>query len=166
MKHGLEWQTEDVANKVEGSTFLVQTGDLQMLRAPCSRKTNGTQHAYTWYVQTCFDTYDTLIGTYLVCCFVQEGLRCALLCSRFNDIHARTYYCGTAVSCYMLVHTTAVLLFLAAYVPLQDVCCSPKTDGKCRFLYKMLEDMHDMLALANSVCLLALSSGIYEIEAL
>ena len=30
----------------------------------------------------------------------------------------------------------------------------------------MLEDMHDMLALANSVCLLALSSGIYEIEAL
>jgi len=74
--------------------------------------------------------------------------------------------CARGSTTYMLVHTTAVLLFLAAYVPLQDVCCSPKTDGKCRFLYKMLEDMHDMLALANSVCLLALSSGIYEIEAL
>ena len=39
----------------------------------------------------------TLIDRYLVCCFVQGGLRCcAVLCFtvlavRFNDIHTRTY---------------------------------------------------------------------------
>ena len=41
----------------------------------------------------------TLIGTYLGCCFVQGGWRCSVLCSRFNDIHSRSYYCGTAVCC-------------------------------------------------------------------
>ena len=30
---------------------------------------------------------------------------------------------------YSYIHT-AVLLFVAAYVPLEDVCCSPKNNGK------------------------------------
>ena len=52
---------------VEGLTFWVQTGDLQMPRAPCSRKTTRTSHAYTYIlVSICI-----LIGTYLVYCFVQ-----------------------------------------------------------------------------------------------
>ena len=69
-----------------------------MPREPCSRKTNGTQHACTYTL-----LIRTLIGTYLVCCLVQGGLRCALLCSRFNDnVHTRTNYCCccTAIAVY------------------------------------------------------------------
>ena len=49
--------------KVDGPTFYVQTGDLQMPRTPCSMKTNGTQHACT-HVHLLIRTR---IGTYLVC---------------------------------------------------------------------------------------------------
>ena len=45
------------------------------------------QHACTYLI----NLIRTVIGTYLVCCFVQGGLRCAVLCSRFNDIHTHPH---------------------------------------------------------------------------
>ena len=78
-----------------------------MPRALRSRKTNWTQHACTYM---CF-VVRTLIGTNLVCCLVQGGLRCALLCSWFNVIHTRTYY--------ILLYCSAVkqLLYTGTAVP-------------------------------------------------
>ena len=66
----------------------MQTGDLQMPRAPCSRKTNGTQHACTYILLF----IRTPMGTYLVCCFVQGGLRgCAVLCFALLAVQRHTY---------------------------------------------------------------------------
>ena len=47
LAHKEEWSgmTDDV---VDGPTFYVQTGDLEMPRAPCSRKTTPMPHACTY----------------------------------------------------------------------------------------------------------------------
>ena len=132
--------------KVDGPTFSVQTGDLPMPRALCSRKTNGTQHACTY---VCFFVR-TLIGTDLVCCLVQGGLRCALLCSRFNDIHTRTY-CGTAVCCCIRIYRSRMFVAAQKTMENKDSSCI-KCSRTC------------MLDLANSARLLALSSGMHERE--
>ena len=47
----------------------------------------------------------TLNGTYLVCCVMDRGLRCAVQFSRFNDIHTDD----------KPVHITAVPFFVAVY---------------------------------------------------
>ena len=61
-----------------------------MPRAPCSRKTTRTPYACTYIpvlVLVC-----TLISTYLVCCFVQGWLRCAVLYSRYCCCRYSTTY--------------------------------------------------------------------------
>ena len=69
-------------------------------RAPCSRKTNWTPHACAYIlVLICI-----LIGTYLVCCFVQGWLPCAVLycavlCSRYCC-------CRYSTTTYILVNIT------------------------------------------------------------
>ena len=73
--------------KVDGPTFSVKTGDLPMPRALRSRKTNWTQHSCTYM---CF-VVRTLIGTNLVCCLVQGGLGCALLCFAVLVVQRHTY---------------------------------------------------------------------------
>ena len=71
LAHKEEWN--GITDVVDGPTFWERTGDLQKPRAPCSRKTTWTPHACTYILFLC-----TLIGTYLVCCFVQGD--CAVLC--------------------------------------------------------------------------------------
>ena len=66
------------------------TGNSQMPRAPCSRKTNGTRHACTYILLLIL--VRTLIGACWVCCFVQRGLRCcAVLCFVVLAVHHHTY---------------------------------------------------------------------------
>ena len=101
LAHKQEWNGV-MTYVVDGPTFWVQTGDLQMPRAPCSRKTTRTPHACT-YILGVLILICTLVGTYFVCCFVQGSPRCAMLCcavlcSRFNDIHTRTVHTKTAAS--------------------------------------------------------------------
>ena len=98
-----------------------------MPRAPCSRKTNGTQHACTTYILLLIRT---LIGTYLACCLVQGRLRCALLCSRSNDIRTRKN-CGTAVCC--CIRTARRCLLQSKTIENEDSMLQ---------MYKMLEYIH------------------------
>ena len=63
-------------------------------------------HVYTYIL--CL--IHILIGTYLVCCFVQRGLRCVVLC--FAVLAVQRHACS-------YLHATAVLLFVAVYVPVQ-----------------------------------------------
>ena len=84
----------------------------------------------------------TLIGTCLVCCFVQGLSRCAVLCCARGS-----------TTTYILVHTTAVVL-LVLYVPV-DHKKGPQKNEK--------EDCCRCINLANSVCLLVLSD-MYDIK--
>ena len=66
-----------------------------MPRAPCSRNTTRTPHACTCTLLLIC----TLIGTYLVYCFVGViALCCAVLCSR--------YCCGYSTTTYSYIYTT------------------------------------------------------------
>ena len=71
-----EWN--GMTDVVDGPTFKVQAGDLQMPRAPCSRKTTRTPHACTYIPGTSFDMYcDRQVLGLLLCAGV-----IALFCAR------------------------------------------------------------------------------------
>ena len=111
------------------------------------------------YVHTSFGTYSDrrvldlqrCAGVIALCCAVLccAGLGCAVLCSRF-------WYSTTMYSCILLLNCCCC-------IPVRHKKKSLNKNGNVSstLLHKMLEDM---LALANSVRLLALSSGTYERE--
>ena len=118
-----------------------------MPRAPCSRKTNGTQHACTYILLL----IRTLIGTDLVCCLVQGGLRCALLCFAVLAVQRHTYSYMLRYCC-LLLHTYRSRCLLQP----------KKQENKDSSCIKCSGTR--MLALVNTACLLALLSSMHERE--